>query len=119
MATVCGLATTLRAGQVFTSPFRQQLRRIMKPPDASIVFVVDDDADVRASIQGLLKSVGLRSQCFRTTQEFLHNEGRTNPLDSSKSALSRPINPNRFYQLRRFPGAEKLARLANFQFYIC
>jgi hypothetical protein len=112
----------------------------MKPPDASIVFVVDDDADVGASIQGLLKSVGLRSQCFGTTQELLHNEGRTNPLQPvestgcektktfwlptrrlivSKSALSRPINPNRFYQLRRFPGAEKLARLANFQFYIC
>jgi hypothetical protein len=57
----------------------------MKPPDASIVFVVDDDADVRASIQGLLKSVGLRSQCFRTTQEFLHNEGRTNPLQPVES----------------------------------
>ena len=35
------------------------------------VFVVDDDAGVRAAIQGLLKSVGLRSECFGTTQEFL------------------------------------------------
>jgi len=35
------------------------------------VFVVDDDAGVRAAIQGLLKSVGLQSECFGTTQEFL------------------------------------------------
>jgi FixJ family two-component response regulator len=38
---------------------------------APTVFVIDDDAGVRASIQGLLKSVGLRSECFGTTQEFL------------------------------------------------
>jgi FixJ family two-component response regulator len=46
----------------------------MNSPDAATVFVVDDDADVRASIQGLLKSVGLRSQCFGTTQEFLRSK---------------------------------------------
>lgn len=51
----------------------------MKSPDASTVFVVDDDADVRASIQGLLKSVGLRSQCFGTTQEFLNNKRPDEP----------------------------------------
>ena len=51
----------------------------MKSPDVSTVFVVDDDADVRASIQGLLKSVGLRSQCFGTTQEFLRNKRRDEP----------------------------------------
>jgi len=51
----------------------------MKSPDASTVFVVDDDADVRASIQGLLKSVGLRSQCFGTTQEFLRNKRPDEP----------------------------------------
>jgi FixJ family two-component response regulator len=37
------------------------------------VFVVDDDAAVRASIQGLLKSVGLRSECFETAQAFLRS----------------------------------------------
>jgi FixJ family two-component response regulator len=37
------------------------------------VFVIDDDAMVRASIQGLLKSVGLRSECFGDAQEFLRN----------------------------------------------
>jgi FixJ family two-component response regulator len=35
------------------------------------VFVIDDDDLVRAAIQGMLKSVGLRSETFGTTQEFL------------------------------------------------
>jgi FixJ family two-component response regulator len=35
------------------------------------VFVIDDDANVRASIQGLLKAVGLRSESFGTAEEFL------------------------------------------------
>jgi FixJ family two-component response regulator len=43
----------------------------MTSAGVSTVFVVDDDADVRASIQGLLKSVGLRSQSYGTPQEFL------------------------------------------------
>jgi FixJ family two-component response regulator len=51
----------------------------MTPPAASMVFVVDDDADVRASIQGLLKSVGLRSRCFGTAQEFLNNQRPEGP----------------------------------------
>jgi FixJ family two-component response regulator len=38
------------------------------------VFVVDDDAGMRAAIQGLLKSVGLRSECFGTAQEFLSSK---------------------------------------------
>src|ERR1700681_3515599 len=38
------------------------------------VFVVDDDAGMRASIEGLLKSVGLRSECFGTAQEFMRSE---------------------------------------------
>src|ERR1700687_2609073 len=38
------------------------------------VFVVDDDAGVRASIEGLLKSVGLRSECFGTAQEFMRSK---------------------------------------------
>jgi FixJ family two-component response regulator len=35
------------------------------------VFIVDDDADVRESLQELLDSVGLHSQTFGTAQEFL------------------------------------------------
>jgi len=38
------------------------------------VFVVDDDAGMRAAIEGLLKSVGLRSECFGTAQEFLSSK---------------------------------------------
>jgi FixJ family two-component response regulator len=35
------------------------------------VFIVDDDADVRLSIQRLLKTVGLRAELFATAQDFL------------------------------------------------
>ena len=43
------------------------------------VFIVDDDASVRAAIQGLLKSVGLRSVAFATPQEFLVSERAEGP----------------------------------------
>ncbi len=43
------------------------------------VFVIDDDADVRAAIQGMLKSVGLRSQSFGTAQEFLRSKQPDGP----------------------------------------
>jgi FixJ family two-component response regulator len=49
----------------------------MKPGGDSTVFVVDDDDLVRAAIQGMLKSVGLRSETFGTPQEFLHANGQT------------------------------------------
>jgi FixJ family two-component response regulator len=39
--------------------------------DAPVVFIVDDDASVRRSIQDLLSSVALRSEAFATPQEFL------------------------------------------------
>jgi FixJ family two-component response regulator len=43
----------------------------MTPDNAPTVFIIDDDALVRASIQGLLKSAGLRSQMFEAAEEFL------------------------------------------------
>jgi FixJ family two-component response regulator len=43
----------------------------MSAQDVSTVFIVDDDADVRESLQELLESVGLRSKSFGTAQEFL------------------------------------------------
>jgi FixJ family two-component response regulator len=46
----------------------------MTPASSPTVFVIDDDALVRASIQGMLKSVGLRSETFGTPQEFLRNK---------------------------------------------
>jgi len=46
----------------------------MIPSAAPTVFVIDDDAAVRAAIQGLLKSVGLRSEAFGTAPEFLRSK---------------------------------------------
>jgi FixJ family two-component response regulator len=43
------------------------------------VFVIDDDANVRAAIQGLLKAVGLRSEAFATAEEFLDNKEPDGP----------------------------------------
>ena len=39
--------------------------------DAATVFIIDDDAGVRASIQDLVESVGLHAVSFATAQEFL------------------------------------------------
>src|SRR5256885_818113 len=43
------------------------------------VFVIDDDDLVRTAIQGMLKSVGLRSETFGTPQEFLRNKRPDGP----------------------------------------
>jgi FixJ family two-component response regulator len=51
----------------------------MTPTAAPTVFVVDDDDLVRASIQGMLKSVGLRSETFGTAQEFLRSKRPDGP----------------------------------------
>jgi len=51
----------------------------MTPAAIATVFVVDDDDLVRASIQGMLKSVGLRSETFGTAQEFLRSKRPDGP----------------------------------------
>jgi FixJ family two-component response regulator len=51
----------------------------MTPTGDRMVFVIDDDAAVRAAIQGLLKSAGLRSECFETTKEFLSRNRADQP----------------------------------------
>jgi FixJ family two-component response regulator len=51
----------------------------MTPAAAPTVFVVDDDDLVRASIQGMLKSVGLRSETFGTPEEFLRSKRPDGP----------------------------------------
>ena len=43
----------------------------MSTQDVPTVFIVDDDRDVRESLQDLLESVGLHSKPFGTAQEFL------------------------------------------------
>ena len=39
----------------------------------ALVFVVDDDAPMRESLQNLLRSVGLRVAAFASAQEFLRS----------------------------------------------
>jgi FixJ family two-component response regulator len=60
--------------------------------EKSTVFVVDDDASVRAAIQGLLKSAGLSSQSFETAEEFLRAKRPEGPgcliLDVSLPGMS-------------------------------
>jgi FixJ family two-component response regulator len=51
----------------------------MTPAHTSTIFVIDDDDLVRASIQGLLKSVGLRSEAFGAAQEFLRSKRPDGP----------------------------------------
>jgi FixJ family two-component response regulator len=49
------------------------------PAGASTVYIVDDDEPIRVSIQELLKSVGLRSKAFASTQEFLSGHASDGP----------------------------------------
>ncbi|HVO59950.1 MAG TPA: response regulator transcription factor [Terriglobales bacterium] len=51
----------------------------MTSDNISTVFVIDDDLSVRRSIQGLLKSVGLRSESFGSAQEFLARQATDGP----------------------------------------
>ena len=43
----------------------------MTSADLPIVFIVDDDARMRAAMQRLLKTVGLRSKVYGTPGDFL------------------------------------------------
>jgi FixJ family two-component response regulator len=47
--------------------------------DAQTVFIIDDDAALRASIQDLLESLGLRSESFETAEEFLKRKRPEGP----------------------------------------
>ena len=64
----------------------------MASAEIPTVFVVDDDANVRTSIQGLLKSAGLRSECFETAEQFLQRKPSQGPscliLDVSLPGMS-------------------------------
>jgi FixJ family two-component response regulator len=51
----------------------------MSVGDAPTVFIVDDDAGVRDSIQDLVESVGLHAEAFATANEFLTVERRDGP----------------------------------------
>jgi FixJ family two-component response regulator len=51
----------------------------MTTTDGATVFVIDDDDLVRAAIQGMLKSVGLKAETFGTPQEFLRSQRPDGP----------------------------------------
>ena len=46
----------------------------MSSADDATVFVIDDDGRMRAAMQRLLKSVGLRAEAFASPQEFLRRK---------------------------------------------
>ena len=46
----------------------------MTPAGRATVFIIDDDAAVRAAVQDLLESVGLRAESFGTAEEFLRSK---------------------------------------------
>lgn len=46
----------------------------MTSTDTPTVFIVDDDARMRAAMQRLLKSVGLHSESFATPRDFLQHK---------------------------------------------
>jgi FixJ family two-component response regulator len=64
----------------------------MTLPNTPTVFVIDDDLEVRASIQCLLKAAGLRSESFGTAEEFLQEKEPHRPgclvLDVSLPGVS-------------------------------
>ena len=51
----------------------------MKAGNTPTVFVIDDDPSIRLAIEGLLKSEGLRSESFASTQEFLARASADGP----------------------------------------
>ncbi|HEY9013774.1 MAG TPA: response regulator transcription factor [Gemmatimonadales bacterium] len=51
----------------------------MSPGDSPCVFIIDDDASIRRSVQDLLSSVALDSQAFATPQEFLQSTRAARP----------------------------------------
>jgi len=57
-----------------------------------IVFVVDDSPSVRRSLERLIKSVGLKAECFGSAQEYLKRGPHSGPscmiLDMRMPGLS-------------------------------
>jgi len=64
----------------------------MASAGAPIVYIIDDDPRLRAAIQGLLKSAGLRSDGFETAEQFLRVKTADGPscliLDVSLPGVS-------------------------------
>jgi len=67
----------------------------MTSAGAPMVFVIDDDAAVRTSIQGLLKLLGLRSESFGTARSSSYVTGQTLLVDGGISTgATRALAPS-------------------------
>jgi FixJ family two-component response regulator len=51
----------------------------MKSAGIPTVFIIDDDRGMRAAIQDLVESVGLRAEAFATGQDFLRKQRTSDP----------------------------------------
>jgi FixJ family two-component response regulator len=69
-----GQLRTREVAQPSISLYQLNLSYKVVTVDTPVVFIVDDDASVRRSIQDLLSSVALRSEAFATPQEFLNSQ---------------------------------------------
>jgi FixJ family two-component response regulator len=78
----------------------------MALPDTPKVFIIDDDAGVRASIQGLLKSEGLQSEGFESAEEFLKTERPDGPSCLILDVSLPGINGLEFQQQLRDAGLQ-------------
>ena len=77
----------------------------MNSPAPATVFVIDDDGDVRASIQRLLKTVGVHGEAFASAQEFLRQnmpDGGKAESRLSQIALHVDPSPGTMLALARF-----------------
>ena len=78
----------------------------MALPDVPKVFIIDDDAGVRASIQGLLKSEGLQSEGFESAEEFLKTKRPDGPSCLILDVTLPGINGLEFQQQLRDAGLQ-------------
>jgi FixJ family two-component response regulator len=64
--------------QLFNSLYRQRAtREMVERPE--IIYVLDDDAGIRASLDSLLRCAGFRVQVFESARELLNSEIRDEP----------------------------------------
>jgi len=75
-------------------------------PDTPKVFIIDDDAGVRAAIQGLLKSAGLQSEGFESAEEFLRTKRPDGPSCLILDVSLPGINGLEFQQQLRDAGLQ-------------
>jgi len=74
--------------------------------DIPTVFIIDDDAGIRASVQGLLKSADLRSECFESAEQFLQRKPPDTPSCLILDVSLPGINGLDFQQQLRKAGLE-------------